>query len=202
MESQEVFDNWRDVGSLGAPYERWTGFTILVFQGYGLPWEEVHSSEDEDGTTEGRPEGDGEPDSSEDQEGEGSGEEGKAGASLEEDKENPTKRKRTPSTWSSFEKENFNQDTKEAAFNYIKVIEELEDTNAEDWHRVRRAGDHLLHAAGGVQRAAMALWIAREQLNMNNLEGVYDPELEGLLHPDHLIPQRYQRSRNAGSLSR
>ena len=108
-------------------------------------------------------------------------------------------------TWNDFEQMRLSEDTKDAAFSYIRVIDELEDTNAEDWHRVRVAGDHLLSLAGDVQGAAMALWIAREHLGMNNLEGVYDPQLEGLLHPDHLdylkeirdqgMPARYQGER-------
>ena len=198
VESQEVFDNWRETGEARGPFEEWTGFTLLVFQGYGLPWETTQSSTDEDGTTEGDRHDDDGTGGSEDEPEEDEHEDGKVGAES-------LKRKRSPSTWDSFEAEGIGETTQRAAFNYIEVIDKLEDTNAESWHRVREAGDQLLEAAGGVQQAALALWVARERNGMNNLDGVYDEDLEDLLHPDHLgylreirdrgMPARYQGER-------
>ena len=66
-------------------------------------------------------------------------------------------------------------------------------------------GDLLLDLTGSVERAATALWVAREHLGRNNLQGADDEELTELLHPDHLaylrevraqgMPARYQGQR-------
>ena len=74
----------------------------------------------------------------------------------------------------------------EAAFKYIETIDGIEDQEDTTWRKVCKAGDQLLSSAGSVEKAAVALWIARERLGRHNLQGVDDPDMEGLLHPDHL----------------
>jgi len=111
------------------------------------------------------------------------------------------------SCWTDFLEEGFGPDVEQAAYGYVRVINEIEDAEAETWRKVCAAGDHLLKCAGGVEEAAKALWIAREKLDQNNLRGIDDADLDGLLHEDWLaylrdiraqgMPARYvgERSR-------
>ena len=105
----------------------------------------------------------------------------------------------------SFTEEGIGEAVQTAAFTYVEVIDKIEDQEAATWRKVKKAGDELLRAAGTVERAAVALWIVREKLGRNNLQGVDDPDLDGLLHPDHLaylreirakgMPARYEGER-------
>ena len=90
------------------------------------------------------------------------------------------------SRWTSFQEEGLDGLPKERAYTYIAAVDGIQDGQVADWRKVRRAGDELLEAAGTVERAATALWIAREASGRNNLAGVDDESLDGLLHPDHL----------------
>ena len=74
------------------------------------------------------------------------------------------------SRWTSFEAEGINVLAEQAAFQYVKVIDEIEDQEASTWRRICEAGDALLEEAGSVEQAAKALWIVREKLDRNKPE--------------------------------
>eukprot|EP00438_Fugacium_kawagutii_P035496 Skav226807 [mRNA] locus=scaffold2056:134273:145141:- [translate_table: standard] len=99
------------------------------------------------------------------------------------------------STWNSFENEGLSTEVKDAAFAYIDTIEQLADAEVSSWRRACASGDRCLSVAGTVERAAVALWIARELRGMNNLSGVDDEVFDGLLHPDHLAYLRDVRAK-------
>ena len=106
------------------------------------------------------------------------------------------------SRWTSFTDEGLGSTVEKAAYHYLEVVGQLTGKGALEWLAVKKAGDSLLLAAGTVERAATALWIARETLGWNNLAGVDDEDLDAMLHPDHLeylrevcregMPARYQ----------
>ena len=93
---------------------------------------------------------------------------------------------------------------------YIQEIDKARegDPGPGVWCSIRERGDLLLSAAGSVEKAALALWIAREHLGRNNLQGVDSDQLDDLLHPDHLaylrevraqgMPARFQGQREGG----
>ena len=201
----EIEDNWTTQGACEGPFQQWTGWTVFQIQGCRkptvFPWDASEAgSEDpqeeqdqvsnreeppteEEGTTGARSSGDG---------GSGRRSGGDSDASHE-------------ATWKSFTEEGIGEAVQTAAFTYVEVIDKIEDQEAATWRKVKKAGDELLRAAGTVERAAVALWIVREKLGRNNLQGVDDPDLDGLLHPDHLaylreirakgMPARYEGER-------
>ena len=92
------------------------------------------------------------------------------------------------------------------AVDYIRVIDELRGNFPSQWILAADAGDALVKQAGSVEGAARALWEVREKKGMNNLAGVDDPVLDGVLHPDllaylrdvrqHGMAARYQGERS------
>ena len=89
---------------------------------------------------------------------------------------------------------------------YIQEVDKIQGNEARAWQSIRERGDLLLDLTGSVEKAAIALWVAREHLlGRNNLQGADSEELNGLLHPDHLaylrevraqgMPARYQGQR-------
>ena len=175
---EDHYDNWRVNGEDLIGPERWTGYTVLVFQGRALPWEDLGS---EAGSPSSGATGPGAWQSpSED---ESAGEAGDPGES-----------RAGGSRWTSFQEEGLDGLPKERAYAYIAAVDGIQDGQVADWRKVRRAGDELLEAAGTVERAATALWIAREASGRNNLAGVDDESLDGLLHPDHLAYLRDVRA--------
>ena len=207
-------DDWRLNGAIPGPYARWTGTTVFVFNGHqtpqGFPWNEdpvpQHGPEPEP-SPEGprsdpeQEEGQGGPTTGQAdafQETGGSAEDRHAGSSNEEVHAGGSK-------WVNFEQEGFGPNVRDAAFNYVSTIDEIKDQEPDTWRKVVAAGDRLLTEACTVERAATALWIAREHLGRHNLQGVDDPMLDGALRPDLLaylreirqqgMPAKYQGQR-------
>ena len=189
----ELEDQWPTAGSCEGPFEWWTGWTVFLLQGHDrprrFPWED-------DGN--GPPPEDGDRDHSEQSESEDPTEE------FDEDQQNgnhpdasaeENPRKGGGSEWRSFEAEGISKMVEQAAYEYIKVIDGIEDQEIDTWRRVVQAGDCLLKEAGSVEVAAKSLWIARETLGRNNLQGVDDPILDEVLHPDHVAYLRDIRAR-------
>ena len=98
------------------------------------------------------------------------------------------------SRWKNFAEEGLSEEVAQAAYAYVEEIDAIQDAEADTWRRVCQAGNRLLSLAGGVQEAATALWIAREILGRNNLEGVDDGALDGLLHEDWVAYLREVRA--------
>ena len=91
------------------------------------------------------------------------------------------------------------------AMSYIQEVDKIQGNEARAWQSIRERGYLLLDLTGSVEKAAIALWVAREHLGRNNLQGADSEEINGLLHPDHLaylrevraqgMPARYQGQR-------
>ena len=231
LELVEIEDLWEVAGNCEGPFEWWTGWSVFLVQGYdrprGFPWDLGNGGENEDqrdsgnggpdddeqdGTADRESGGDQSDDqvdaegsSPEGQTESGPVEEGEEQERSGEEKAGEESRRCGGSRWVSFEGEKIDKLVELAAFEYIKVVDEINDQEAETWRKVCGAGDRLLRSAGSVEQAAKALWIAREHLGRNNLQGVDDPCLDGLLHPDHLaylreireqgMPARYEGER-------
>lgn len=223
LEVIETEDNWQYYQDCEGPFEWWTGWTVFQVHGYDapghFPWgaggdggddtqpgreDEMSDGEDRGDEADGGSQGDARS-SGEGARGQGAEEPGDHASSNRQGGTRRQAGKAGTSTWSSFEAENIKVDVERAAFQYIKVIDEVEDQEAATWRKVCLAGDDLLRRAGSVEQAAKALWIAREHLGRNNLQGVDDEQLDGLLHPDHLaylreirasgMPARYEGQR-------
>ena len=183
-----ISDDWRFNGSLPGPYPVWTGESIFIFQGHSLtgddPWadQEVPGPGAQHGPEPEPSPGECEQDGG--QRAQAEDETGGVGEAGSEDVEGSTRA--GGSLWVDFEREKLSKGVQEAAFHYVQTIDAIEDQDPSTWRRVTAAGDHLLYEAGTVENAAKALWIAREKLDRNNLSGVDDPELDDMLHPDHL----------------
>ena len=182
----QIADDWRLNGSCEGPYHLWTGTTAFVFQGKQVPealfpWDPVQSMHQHGPEPEPSP-GD-LPEPSADEENHSEEPNGEQGS--------PSRQAGGDSTWNDFEEEQIGEETQKAAFRYVEVIDAIEDQEAATWRKVVAAGNSLLQAAGTVEAAAKALWIVREKLGRNNLEGVEDEGLDPLLHPDLRDVRRY-----------
>ena len=98
------------------------------------------------------------------------------------------------SMWTDFAAEGFGSEVEDAAYEYVRLIDGIEDAEVETWRKVCHGGDRLLRCTGSVDNAAKALWIAREKLDQNNLKGIDDHDLDGLLHEDWLAYLREIRA--------
>eukprot|EP00435_Cladocopium_sp_Y103_P041030 s1496_g11.t1 len=214
VDAWEILDNWRTEGNCEAPHQLWCGTTVFAFRGHDIgrepPWEQLEDQGDStdrqdrpedpgdgsNGDPEDPPEGlaqdegdcgdcgAGGPEPSGMTQVEGDGGALHALGSGQGAVDLSQGRVAGSSRWTDFAQEGFNDSVKEAAFNYVKVIDEVVDNEAETWRLIRSAGDRLLSCAKTVENAAKALWIAREHLGRNNLAEADDPELDELLHPD------------------
>lgn len=201
----EIEDNWTTQGACEGPFQRWTGWTVFQIQGYRkptvFPWDpsEAGSEGQDEGRSQASPR-EGPPTREGGNTMAGGSGDVHSGLRGGEPSDGPQE-----GTWRSFSEEGIGEAVKAAAFAYVEVIDEIEDQETSTWRKVTEAGDELLRAAETVERAAIALWIVREKLGRNNLQGVDDPELDGLLHPDHLaylreirakgMPARYEGER-------
>ena len=220
----QIMDDWQAQGECEGPFPLWVGVTVFLFRDTPLPqqfpvesWLRDRRQREEDPDTDDR-----EPSGGEDDEQDGGGGDGhpteseesprgedsasspgvEAGpleASLVVEQEvgegnGPLGEKAGGSRWRDFAEEGLNDEVAEAAYAYVREIDAIEDAEAGTWRKVCAAGDRLLSAAGGVQEAATALWIAREKMGRNNLGGVDDEELDGLLHEDWLAYLREVRA--------
>ena len=218
IDAWEVMDDFRTHGNqfMWGPDRFWIGTTVFMLAGHDpppdFPW--ACDSDDEPGGG-GRPGTQDEGDWSE-PDGEGAGGRvsgpassqrgGSSGPSSSSQRGGSDQKRPRVSgsredaepvdrpTWKSFEEERMSDEVKEAAFNYVRVIDSIQDKEVETWRRVCRAGDQLLTGAGSVEVAAKALWIAREQLGMNNLGGVDESKLDELLPGELLAYLREVRS--------
>ena len=195
-------DDWRMNGLIPV----WTGTTVFIFNGHntpeGFPWDEDGQAPQHGPEPEPSPEGtQGEPEQEEDQTSPPSGGRGpsqETGGSAEDVRAGGSR-------WVDFDQEGLGSPVKEAAFEYVATIDKIKDQEPSTWRGVVQAGNTLLSFAGTVEKAAKALWIAREHLGRHNLQGVDDPSLDSTLHPDHLaylrdvrqqgMPARYQGQR-------
>ena len=174
-----VTDDWRLNGTIPGPYDMWCGHSVFLFQGHPEPSEFP--------TLANLPVSQRGPEPEPSPEGQAPEPDGTATSGGEEqDGDRREDRRGGGSAWTSFEEEGLGPAVEEAAKAYLQTIDEIEDAEVATWRRVVQAGDHLLEAAGTVTRAAIALWILREKLGRNNLQGVDDPALDGHLHPDWL----------------
>ena len=169
-----IEDYWRIEGEVNVGYGLWTGFTMFARIGYNFDDEDLNEllnfdfedSDLEDGTEEGDCEespvglrvvtGSG-----------GSGSQRGAGGGVQS--------YRAP-----------NESSQRAAAAYIDYVQEKFENKAEHWQKLAGAGSELVKVAGGVRQAAESLWELREKRDMMNLQGVNDPDLDYILHPDHL----------------
>jgi len=76
-----------------------------------------------------------------------------------------------------------NPEARHLARDYVKCVANLGEGTVSDWASVLQCGDELLTAAGGVEEAARLLWDARKEAKLDNLRGVRDETLDGVLHP-------------------
>ena len=193
----EIQDNWEQQLNCDGPFERWTGWSVFQIKDFptprDFPWDlgaEQQGEDEEGGGADER--GNPRP------EGSNGNQEGGASAASDGDRERGSgaegDRAAGGSRWTSFEAEGIDKIAEEAAFKYIETIDGIEDQEDTTWRKVCKAGDQLLSSAGSVEKAAVALWIARERLGRHNLQGVDDPDMEGLLHPDHLAYLRDVRA--------
>ena len=208
IDAWEVVDDFRVQGNqfMWGPNRFWTGTTVLMLAGHDPPPDFPWACDTDD-----EPGGDGRPGAHED-EGDWSepGDEGagrRVGGSPPSWSESPSPKKpRTGGaqengrtvpvqTWKGFREEHLSAEVEEAAFNYVQVIGNIQDKEADTWREVCQAGDRLLSGAGSVENAAKALWIAREQMGMNNLDGVNEERLDELLPGDLLSYLRDVRAR-------
>ncbi|CAK9076517.1 unnamed protein product [Durusdinium trenchii] len=207
----EVYDDWRVQGRGRPPFVPWTGVTLFVFRDGQLPWSHVLVEDEQN-----RREGPDEPDRSgggpgDDRQGWTSshhtGWQGLNQAGVWQDWSSGTWQdsRAGGSRWVDFEEEGISGAAATAAMAYIQEIDGMQGSGPATWQAVRERGDMLLGRAGSVEKAAIALWIAREHLGRNNLQGVDSEELDPLVHPDHLdylrevraqgMPARYQGQR-------
>ena len=215
----EILDNWRTEGNCDAPILCWCGTTVFAFKGHEIgrdpPWDAAGRDDGDADQFEDHTDGDGEGPEEDHGDGDGQGDgdgatpdaqdEGDCGVCGADGQDGRGHKvgigwtgqpgeKAGQSAWTSFEDEGLGEEVKGAAFNYVRVIDQVSDGEAHTWRGVYRAGDALLREAGSVEAAAKALWIAREELGRNNLAGVDDEELDELLHPDLLDYLRQVRA--------
>ena len=200
LEVAEVYDDWRTQGRSQPPFVPWTGTTLFVFSDGQVPWAHI-PAEDDQGDDEDHPDGDagGGPGSG----ARWSGGPGTGWQGLNADGEwqgwSSWSWRGTHtggSRWVDFEAEGISGKAATAALGYIQEIDKARegDTGPGAWDSIRERGDLLLSAAGSVEKAALALWIAREHLGRNNLQGVDSQQFDDLLHPDHLAYLREVRA--------
>lgn len=196
----EIRDNWREQGSAPGPFGAWTGSTTFVFRGYPVPWER--------GAQQGPDPEPGEPSGGPPPLDDMEGDEYEVTSSIEEETagEEPGRsrspRRRAGGDGGPGDGGTLRPGLWAAARNYVETIDDLTGAGAKAWQSVRESGDALLTKAGTVEEAANALWMVREHLGRNNLQGVDDDYLREVLHPDHLdymreirhqgLPARYQ----------
>ena len=208
LEVAEIYDDWRAQGRGRPPFMPWTGVTLFVFRDGQLPWSHVPIEEEQD------------PEDGPDRSGGGprddhsgwtssthTGWQGLDQTGVWQDWSNGSWQgnRAGGSRWTDFEQEGISGAAATAAMAYIQEIDRLQGSGPAEWQVVRERGDLLLSRAGPVENAAVALWIAREHLGRNNLQGVDGEELDALTHPDHLaylrevraqgMPARYQGQR-------
>ena len=197
-----IEDDWRLHGNCQGPYPMWAGTTVLMFNGFEpppegvFPWDEAsrpraHRHGPEPEPSPGEPDNENGPSAGDSSDGPGP-----AMGSTQRT------RQAGGSMWTDFKEEGMSTELEAAAYNYMAIIDEIMDQEPHTWRRICQAGNFLLDKSGSVEQAAKALWIAREKLNMHNLAGVDDPQLDQLLHPDILgylrevreqgMPARYQ----------
>ena len=199
LQVAEVYDDWRDRGRGQPPFAPWTGATLFVFEDGQVPWVEIPigrgNGPDAGG---GGPEpGDGQDDWSEGWNSHGSTDWQSLGDRGRWQGWHSWSWRGTRaggSSWVDFEKAGVSGKAATAALGYIQAVDQIQGNGAREWQAVRERGDLLLDLTGSVEKAAMALWVAREHLGRNNLQGADDEELSELLHPDHLAYLREVRA--------
>ena len=210
LQVAEVYDDWRVQGRGQPPFAPWTGATLFVFEDGQVPWVEVPVDESggpDAGGGGGHPGG------------------GQGGSQWDGNSWNSTDwqglndqgqwqgwsswswrgTRAGGSSWADFEQAGISGKAATAAMSYIQEVDKIQGNEARAWQTIRERGDMLLDLTGTVEKAAIALWVAREHLGRNNLQGADSEELNGLLHPDHLaylrevraqgMPARYQGQR-------
>ena len=179
-ERQVAFeDNWRERGEANPEIGFWTGRTILVFQGKELPWVTYSATYDRGDDNENMDDDfPGEEDPSE------GGEEETPLTVYRSSSLSGVGSGRSRSR--SRTRRSGGREEHQLAGEYVDLLSSLGDPTAEEWAKVLVAGNRLLKEAGSVEEAARWLWSARQEKGLDNLKGVEEPVLEGILHPDLL----------------
>ena len=170
-----IEDNWR----LAGPHRQagggawWTGFTVLVLQGRGLPWESPPPSEE-------HVEGDDEETTDDDPELSDVG----SLSTWATEATHGASRSRSRSARRAAGAGGGQEPVDRLAEAYMNVLGEVEDPTPKAWAKVLKAGDELLRATGDVRVAAEALWKKRDEMGFNNLRGVREKVLDEVLHPN------------------
>ena len=163
-------DNWRERGEANPEIGFWTGRTVLVFQGKGLPWEIYNAEENEDDEDEN--------------------DFGEEDPPEEEEEVTPSTMFQSPLA-SEFEEGRSRSRSRARSSGgrregHQEALLSLGEPTAEEWAKILRAGNCLLEKAKSVEEAARWLWRARREKGLDNLKGIQEPVLDGILHPDLL----------------
>jgi len=170
-------DDWRISGERNPDLGYWVGYSMFAFEGWNLPWyDEFWGSDDHDGGPEG---GDPEDDNGNDEE------------DFQEEGEEESESETSSTSYGSQRSRSLrraggcrdNNPVMEKARQYVEMVNKLGNGTKSDWANVLKCGDELLATAGGVQEAAGALWEVRKEKGLDNLRGVRDQSLEGIIHP-------------------
>eukprot|EP00969_Alexandrium_andersonii_P347423 15360615-Alexandrium_andersonii.AAC.1 len=73
-----------------------------------------------------------------------------------------------------------------AAQEYLDFVRHHNKGTEKAWRGVAARGEALAELAGGVEAAAAALKTARGEAGLDNLRGIFDPELAEIFRPDVL----------------
>ena len=192
----EVYDDWRVRGRGQPPFVPWTGATLFVFRDGQLPWAHVPVEGQDPNQGPEEPDGDSGGDPPTWTSSSHTGWQGLNGQGVWQDWSAGSRwgSRAGGSRWVDFEEEGISGTAATAAMAYIQEIDRIQGAGPTAWRMVRERGDMLLNQAGSVEKAAVALWIAREHLGRNNLQGVDSEELDPLLHPDQVAYLREVRS--------
>ena len=191
-------DDWRENGERDPDLGYWVGYSVFTFEGWNLPWYDAFYGDGDLGGEEDDPDENDE-DWNEDEEEE----------SGESETSSTSYGTLTPRSRSLRRAGGCNSSSAvgQKARDYVKVIQSLGKGTAKDWAEVLQCGDELLTLAGGVKEAAEALWHVRKEQDLDNLRGVQDKVLDGLIHPlllDYLrsVEEKGMVARHPGSTER
>jgi hypothetical protein len=191
-------DDWRENGERDPDLGYWVGYSVFTFEGWNLPWYDAFYGDGDLGGEEDDPDEDGE-----------DWDEGEEEESGESETSSTSYGTLTPRSRSLRRAGGCNNSSAvgRKARDYVKVIQSLGKGTAKDWAEVLQCGDELLTLAGGVKEAAEALWHVRKEQDLDNLRGVQDKVLDGLIHPlllDYLrsVEKKGMVARHPGSKER
>lgn len=191
-------DDWRENGERDPDLGYWVGYSVFTFEGWNLPWYDAFYGDGDLGGEEDDPDENDE-DWNEDEEEE----------SGESETSSTSYGTLTPRSRSLRRAGGCNSSSAvgQKARDHVKVIQSLGKGTAKDWAEVLQCGDELLTLAGGVKEAAEALWHVRKEQDLDNLRGVQDKVLDGLIHPlllDYLrsVEEKGMVARHPGSTER